>query len=89
MGRCDYCRSPCGFRSQPAVVLPSTLILCLSCYQDRLDEAGEHDATGWVSSDDEPVYGEDGEEIHEDDGPSVETEDEPEVEPEPKRQRST
>ena len=89
MGRCDYCRSPCGFRSQPAVVLPSTLILCLPCYQDRLDEAGEHDATGWVSSDDEPVYGEDGEEIHEDDGPFVETEDEPEVEPEPKRQRST
>ena len=61
MGRCDYCRSPCGYNGQPAVLLPSTSVLCLSCYQERLDEGEEHDAAGWVSSEEEPEFSDEAE----------------------------
>ena len=63
------------------MLLPSAVVLCLSCYQERLDDTEEHDAAGWVSSEDEPEYGEDGGESEEDD------KDEPEAEPDCKRRR--
>ena len=88
--RCDFCRSPCGYHDLPAVLLPSTVVLCLHCYQLRVDYTEEHDAAGWISSEDEPEdsseersrWGSD-----EEGGNEPEPEPDPEPEPNPKRQR--